>query len=176
MATYVLTLVGDDRSGLVDALSGVIAKHSGNWTQSHMSRLAGKFAGVVLVSIPSSAADEFIVDVGSLQATERLEITVESADPSQPAAGSKTVSLDMVGTDRPGIIHDVSHELAKRGVGILELETRTSEAPMAGGTLFHASAKLALPEGVSADDLIDGLEQLAGELMVDIGLTEDTGY
>ena len=50
MATsLVLTFVGDDRPGLVNAISQAVAAHAGTWLESRSVRLAGKFAGVVLV-------------------------------------------------------------------------------------------------------------------------------
>ena len=39
MDTFVLTVLGDDRPGLVDALSGVITDHGANWERSQMARL-----------------------------------------------------------------------------------------------------------------------------------------
>jgi glycine cleavage system regulatory protein len=52
MATLVLTVIGNDTSGLVDALADPIAHHGGSWDRSHMARLAGQFAGIVVVSVP----------------------------------------------------------------------------------------------------------------------------
>jgi glycine cleavage system regulatory protein len=49
----VLTVIGDDRPGLVGELSAAIAAHQGNWLESSMSHLAGKFAGIVRVACPS---------------------------------------------------------------------------------------------------------------------------
>ncbi len=47
MATYlVLTIIGEDRPGIVELLAKIISDHSGNWLESSMSQLAGKFAGV----------------------------------------------------------------------------------------------------------------------------------
>ncbi|MBL8502453.1 MAG: glycine cleavage system protein R, partial [Rhodocyclaceae bacterium] len=45
----VLTVIGDDRPGLVGELSAAISSHQGNWLESSMSHLAGKFAGIVKV-------------------------------------------------------------------------------------------------------------------------------
>ena len=59
VTTLVLTVIGDEQSGLVDALSGVIADHGGSWDESHMTQLAGKFAGIVLVTVPAPRVDEF---------------------------------------------------------------------------------------------------------------------
>ena len=62
MASYVLSVLGDDRSGLVEALSGVVSGCDGNWEKSHMTQLAGKFAGVVLVTVPDGRVDRFLAD------------------------------------------------------------------------------------------------------------------
>ena len=50
----VLTLIGPDRPGLVEALSDEIARVGGNWEQSRMARLADQFAGILCVSLPTS--------------------------------------------------------------------------------------------------------------------------
>ena len=57
MATLVLTLIGDDRAGLVNAVAEVVARHGGNWERSQMAELAGKFAGIVLVTVPDDSVD-----------------------------------------------------------------------------------------------------------------------
>ena len=53
--SLVLTFVGDDRPGLVNAVSQTVAAHGGTWLESRSARLAGKFAGVVLVGVPTKA-------------------------------------------------------------------------------------------------------------------------
>ncbi len=50
----VLTVIGDDRPGLVGELSAAISSHQGNWLESSMSHLAGKFAGIVKVAVPAA--------------------------------------------------------------------------------------------------------------------------
>ena len=79
MATLVLTAIGDDQSGLVDALSGVIADHGGNWQRSHMTQLAGKFAGIVEITVADDRADALVTDLGPLESKGLLEIIVERA-------------------------------------------------------------------------------------------------
>ena len=52
MTTYlVLTIIGEDRPGIVESLAEIISDHSGNWLESSMSQLAGKFAGILRVSV-----------------------------------------------------------------------------------------------------------------------------
>lgn len=171
MAKLVLTAIGDDHAGLVRALSGVIADHGGNWETSRMAHLAGKFAGIVLVTVPDDRVDELISDLEPLEEQGLLEITAEVSAPAPPPEGTKLV-LELVGLDQPGIVRQVSDALAIRDVNIEELETETVAAPMDGGTLFKARASLVLPDGLSADELSDVLEELAVQLMVDIDIDE----
>jgi glycine cleavage system regulatory protein len=174
MATLVLTVIGDDRSGLVAALSGVIAEHGGSWERSQMARLAGKFAGIVVVAVPDHRADALIRDLGPLETQGLLDITVERAPDDAPSRPDMVrLSLALVGSDRPGIVHDIARVLADRQVSIEELHTATREAPMAGGTLFEATATLLAPPSVPLAELQVVLEELANELMVDLSLSAD---
>jgi glycine cleavage system regulatory protein len=174
MASLVLTVIGDDRSGLVSALSGVIADHGGSWERSQMARLAGKFAGIVLVTVPDEDAEALIRELGPLGTQGLLDVTVERARDEGPVnADVARLTLELVGADRPGIVHDISRALAARQVSIEELHTATREAPMVGGMLFEASATLLAPPTVQIADLQAVLEELANELMVDLSLSAD---
>ena len=53
----VLTLIGKDRPGLVEALAATVAEHGGNWVESRMCRLGGEFAGVLRVEISETDAE-----------------------------------------------------------------------------------------------------------------------
>lgn len=168
MARMVLTLIGDDRAGLVDALSGVIAEHGGNWEESHLTELAGKFAGIVLVSVPNSKVDALVEDLAPLRQQGLLDVTAERALPEDQDVATTRLSLHLVGMDQPGIVHDVSHALAALDVSIETLETATSSAPMSAETLFTADAVLALPPTTTPEAVAEVLERLAHQLMVDI--------
>ena len=71
----VLTVIGDDRPGLVGELSATISAHQGNWLESSMAQLAGKFAGIVEVSIDAAQADALSKALGELKG---LKVTVET--------------------------------------------------------------------------------------------------
>jgi len=169
MATLVLTVFGDDRAGLVDAVSEVIADHGASWDKSYMAELAGKFAGIVLVTVPDARIDSVASGLAALESSV-LEITIHEADGSQMGAPHQELTLELFGHDHPGIIHDLSHALAERGVSIVELSTETRAAPMGGGTLFEARATLHAPVDLAVADLAVSLEVVANELSVDIEL------
>ncbi|MET0999764.1 MAG: ACT domain-containing protein, partial [Marmoricola sp.] len=68
MATFILTVLGDDRPGLVSALSAPINAHGASWERSQMSRLAGKFAGIVLVTVDDAKVEQLTADLTALSA------------------------------------------------------------------------------------------------------------
>ena len=171
MATVILTVIGDDRPGLVSILSTPISEHGASWERSQMSRLAGKFAGIVLVTIADDRFDALVADLTAL-ADQGLHVVVERT--GEPAAHeSLRLHLELLGADHPGIVAEISASLAAHGVSIEELSTDVREAPMAGGRLFEASAVLDAPATTSTDGLRSALEELADELMVEIRLSED---
>jgi len=176
MATIVITVIGDDKAGLVDALSGVVADHGGNWDRSHMSELAGKFAGIVLVTAPAGRTEALLRDLKALEQEGLFSVTAEVAtadvEPQPESSDSQVLVMKFVGPDHPGIVHEISHSLAKKGLSIEELETEVVPAPM-GGHLFRATAKVIGPGGISLDDLHDELETATPEMVIELAEATD---
>jgi glycine cleavage system regulatory protein len=174
MATLVLTILGDDRPGLVSAVSAPVSAHAASWERSEMSRLAGKFAGIVVVSAPDDRVDALTAELVALEA-QGLQVHVErsgeAALPDSPPVSDR-LQLDLLGADRPGIVAEISAALAEAHVSIDELSTDVRDAPMAGGTLFEARAVLNAPADSDTDALRAVLEALADELMVEIRLSD----
>jgi glycine cleavage system regulatory protein len=171
MATFVLTVLGDDRPGLVSALSAPIKAHGASWERSQLSLLAGKFAGIVLVSVANNRLDALVADLTALKA-QGLQVTVERSD--EPGEReSLRLNLELLGADHPGIVAEISASLAAHNVSIEELTTDVRDAPMAGGTIFEARAVLNAPPTTSAEALRSMLEGLADELMVEIRLSDE---
>jgi len=169
MASLVLTILGDDRPGLVSAVSAPISAHGASWERSEMSRLAGKFAGIVVVSVPSDRLDALVAELEALE-SQGLQVIAERTDEPAPHLFQR-LRLDLLGADRPGIVSEISAVLAEAHVSIEELSTDVRDAPMAGGTLFEARALLSAPLGGDVDALRAVLEALADELMVEIQLS-----
>jgi len=170
MATFSLTCIGDDRPGLVSALSAAVQTHGGSWERSQMARLAGKFAGILQVTVPEDRAEALAADLTALKDIGLL-VALERAD--EPVEREVVrLNLALLGADHPGIVAEISAALAGRGIGIEELTTSLREAPMAGGLLFEAQAVLEAPPATSTESLSTLLEDLADELMVEISLSE----
>ena len=170
MADLVLTLIGPDRPGLVEAVAEPIAAHGGSWLECRMAHLAGQFAGILRVEVPDAKAAALADALRRLEA-RGLRVTVESA-PGAVSLPRRTLVVDLVGLDRPGIVHEISRVLAQRGVNIEELVTDRTPAPMSAELLFRSRARVNVPEGLDAAELRSRLEKLAQDLMVQVTLAE----
>jgi len=169
MPDLVLTLLGPDRPGIVEAIADPIARHGGNWLESRMAHLAGKFAGILRLEVPAGNEAALVDALRGLE-TSGLKLTIESGPPAAGAAGARAFVLDLVGLDRPGIVREISRALADHGVNIEELTTDRTTAPMSGELLFRSRARISVPAGAEPARLREHLEQLAGDLMVQVSL------
>jgi methionyl-tRNA formyltransferase len=167
--SLVVTVIGPDRPGIVNLLSDVAQRHGANWAGSRMANLAGQFAGMVHFEVADDKAEALDSGLGALESPElRVVIARSKAGATTPAR--RRVRLELVGHDRPGIIRDLSGNLAQRGVSIEELHTQVASAAMSGESLFKVKALLAVPAELPNAELQRGLEALANEMMVDLEL------
>lgn len=169
----VVTFVGDDRPGLVNAIADKIAASGGTWLESRSAQLAGKFAGVLLAKAPDEKIAELEASLRALEAMG-LHVTIErgAVEEQKPR---RLVRLEIVGHERPRIVRDVTRALSDLNVNIEEFSSDVEGGAFTGVEMFRAAAKLKAPEGLPLDELRKALERLAGEIMVDLAVGEEDG-
>lgn len=176
LATLVMTVIGADRPGLVQLVAARVADHGGNWLESRMCRLGGQFAGILRVEVETSRREELVNALRTLE-VDGLRVIIhagggagELAAAGTAAAGGSLATVELVGTDRPGILRSVSGVFAAHGINVEELASERENAPMGGGVLFKARATVFVPAAVKLSTVRAELEELAADLMVDVKL------
>lgn len=167
MKSYlIMTVLGADRPGLVSSLAETVARHGGNWLESRMARLAGQFAGIVRIECPSETVDALL---GELQQTDNNGLTVHAVREavSEPAK-LRTLVVDVVGNDRPGIVRELSAAIASAGGNVEELTTGLESAPMSGHPMFRAHGVVSIAESADPAALTAAIESLGGDLTLDV--------
>ncbi|WP_142137221.1 ACT domain-containing protein [Acidovorax sp. SLBN-42] len=172
MPRLVLTVIGDDRAGFVETLAEAITAHGGNWEQSQMAELAGQFAGIVVVTVPNERADELRGALDGLEGLMEVSAHPGAEEPAAPREAWPHLRIDLIGSDHPGIVRDVSSVLARHGLSIESMATERRDAPISGGRLFEAHLVVRVPPGVEPSDARDDLERVASELFVDLTVEE----
>jgi glycine cleavage system regulatory protein len=161
----ILSAIGSDRPGLTQALAEAVLAAGGNWLESHLSRLGGKYVGAVLVEIDGGDLTRFEEAIRSIDATGLHVAMVPAGE--EPEGEGHPLALQLVGQDRPGIVREVTSVLAGLGVNIEDFATATENGAWSGERLFRAQAKLKIPGAVTADEVQAALEAISGEIMVD---------
>jgi glycine cleavage system regulatory protein len=174
MNDLVLTLIGEDRPGRVEAVAQAVADHGGNWLESRMIHLAGKFAGILRVEVPPDRAEALERALEGLLAGG-LKVVTEASERKRRDSGdgrrtTRVMTLDLVGLDRPGLVREISQLLVQHKVNVEELITDRISAPMSGEMLFQAHARVHVPADTDAAGLRASLERLATDLTVEIRL------
>ena len=165
--SIVLTIMADDQPGIIQTVSSTLHKHGGSWTQSSMSSLAGQFAGILLASVPSENSVACRKELHGLE-SQGLRVIARICDQTDETKETSEYTLDLLGNDRPGIVHEITTVLANHNVNVKSLETVVEAASMGGGEIFKTKAELLVPESADIDALEDDIENLANDLMVNI--------
>lgn len=124
---YMLTVVGEDRRGIVARLSHALYEAGANLGGASMTRLAGNFTIMLMVQFSGSARE---LDRVVEPVTDSLGLR-RHVDPVQGARAPKPVPdvrVTVSGADRAGIVAHITAALAEAGLNILELESDVAGA------------------------------------------------
>lgn len=165
--SYIITFISDDRPGLVETIANTVRKCDGNWQESRLSQLGGKFAGLILVSVPRSEAAALVQELSEL---DRGDISVSVTETARATASpdARTVALSIIGPDRSGIVQEVSRALARHHINVIEMDSRVSSAPMSAEMLFEARISASIPEILDVEQLRDSLDSIADQMTLEI--------
>jgi glycine cleavage system regulatory protein len=170
IGSLVMTVLGPDRPGIVEAVADLVCLHNGNWKESRLAHIQDQFAGIIEVSIDSDAKQDFLDALPGLYQSHQLQCHVSEAAGAE--GEGRLVTLECIGQDRPGIVFAVSDILNEAEANVESMDTRYQNAPMSGEQLFCATFKVRLPGHVDVNDLEEKLSRIGQELMLDVQFEE----
>ena len=166
MKSILISVLGDDKPGLLDSLSEIIVSNGGDWVESNMSTVEAKFAGILRVNVPPKNAKKLIKELTS--SNLGLQIACEETAPVT-FSDFKSYNIELIGQNHVGIINKLSHVLTYELKANVEgIKTEIIDASMSGEQLFKAQITLHLPKSVNERLIKDKLELIADEMMVEI--------
>lgn len=164
-----VTAVGEDRPGVVAAITGALEDLDANLEDSSMTILGGRFAMVLIVAVPDDVATTDVESALAPAAAElHLDVSVHGSDAVPAPPEGERHSVSVYGADRPGIVHAVARALADRGANITDLATRVIGG--ADNPVYAMLLDVTVPSSADADAVRAGLEQVAGELGVEVSI------
>lgn len=164
MHDLTVTAIGEDRPGIVAAVTGVLLEHGCNLADCSMSLLRRQFAMILLVEAPDDLSldklEKALLEPGTrlgLVTSVREVAHAETASPTRPYV------VSLYGPDRPGIVHRIASVLADRRANITDLVSR-----LAGDNVYTVIVEVDLPEDADAEGLGGELQAAAKELGIDL--------
>jgi glycine cleavage system transcriptional repressor len=163
MPLLAVTVIGQDRPGIIAETTGVLADLGLNIEDSTMTLLRGHFAMMLLTSGSTDAAT---VEEGlaGLTAEGSLSVSVREVPEEASTPSGTPYLLSVHGGDRPRIVSTLAAEVARAGGNITDLTTRLA------GELYVLSAEVDLPAGADAVALESSLREVASGLGVEVSL------
>ena len=165
---YVFSLLGTDRTGLVDQVTQAMKRSSANLEDSRMAVLGEEFAMMILCSVASEGADKLLAEMTSTASS--LDLLFQSKPTHARRLSQKMVPLqvEVKGMDHEGIVHNVVHHLVEQGISVESLDSQIVNAPYSGVPLFEMRMRVHAPASISISALRRHLEGVADELNVDV--------
>lgn len=119
---FMVTVVGEDRTGIVSHLTQALYEGGANLGEASMLRLGGNFS-IMLMTQFQGSAEELDRLIGPVVASMGLRHHVDPIQGRLHQHGSADVRVTVYGADRAGIVARVTGALAEAGLDILELES-----------------------------------------------------
>jgi glycine cleavage system transcriptional repressor len=155
---YMLTLVGEDRPGIVAAVTSALYEAGGNLGEASMMRLGGNFTIMLMVQYEGERETlEAVVEPAVKEFS--LHLHLDSIVGSLHHHLTPDVRITVFGADRAGIVARVTKALAGAGFNILDLESDVAGREDSPIYIMHIEGQAR--EGIDA--LRKALDPIAGE-------------
>lgn len=167
----IFTFISDDKPGIVECLSQVVSQNKGNWLESRLTKLAGKFAGFVQISIDSQQSESLIQALTELK-HQGIAVLVDNHAHLSSNNDFECVRLNIIGLDRPGIVNELATAFAAHHLNISDLHSFTESAAMTAEELFKAEVTLDIHTQTNMERFNEDLEDICNKLDLDWNLEE----
>lgn len=124
MKKLVISVLGQDRPGILAAVSEVVSQRRGNIENLSQTLLQSVFGAILMVSVPEEENSGELQQALSVAGAKfGLAITVHDAFPERPGPSHETQPyiVAAIGPDQQGLISSVAGRLAAHEVNIINM-------------------------------------------------------
>jgi len=164
----VLSAMGPDKPGIVNQLSRFLYDAGANLEDSRMAVLGEQFAVILLASGEHGLEAKLRPRIADIEGHTGLTVSMKTSGARQSSQPGMPCEVTAIALDHPGIVHNISHAVARRGANIESLESSSAPAPLTGSPLFTLRMVCSLPEAVRFGVFKTELEEVGVELGVDV--------
>ncbi len=170
---FIMTAFGKDRPGIAADIAEIIFEHQCNLEDSNMGRLADEFTLILLLSGKGEDLEKRLyMSCKHLEREKDIFVFIRPLDYEYPQKinGNPSVRILVEGIDQTGIVYKTCRLLASSDINIDTLSSRKKHIPNSGTVIYAMEISAGLPSAVNRETLEERLEELAGELNVEISV------
>ena len=166
-----VTVIGNDRTGIVAAVTRVLFEGGCNLEDATSTILSGHFSMMLIVSLPEgSTSQEVEKQLAPVASEFDLVITARDVHEAHLGVAEPTHVISVYGGDRPGIVYRVAEQLSAAGVNVTDLSSRV--IGLETDPVYALVLEVAAEPNTTRAVLEEGLGALKRELGVDITVNE----
>ncbi|MCD6526297.1 MAG: amino acid-binding protein [Desulfuromonas sp.] len=171
MQHFALTIIGRDRPGIVSSTAEILFQLGCNVADSSSTILGGQFAMILILSHPEISDIEQMEQAFHGLEEQGLSVFVRALKPGgeqRPDLPGELCMISVYGSDKPGIVYQVTKVLSENNINIVDLNTKligSAERPV-----YVMMCETVLPENLDDDDLKALMDELKQQLNVDISV------
>lgn len=162
MRDVMLTAVGEDRPGIVAAVTGILFDMGCNLADCAMTLLGDQFAMILLIQVPEEVSANDLRAGLKENPVSRDLLTNIGEVRHQPTSPGLPHVVSIYGADRPGIVFRVSEALARKMINITDLTSHLVNG------VYTMVLDVDVPDSLNPDEVQHDLQMVAGELGVDV--------
>jgi len=164
----VFTLVGPDRTGLVDQVAEALSRFQANLEDSRMAILGEEFSMMFLCSVEANQSQALVEEMQKVAVSLDMLVLHKQTGARKSQSGKLPLQVAVRGADHEGIVHDLVHHLVEQGISVDNLDSQLVNAPYSGVPLFEMQMRISAPASLSLSGLRRRLQQVGDELNVDV--------
>jgi glycine cleavage system transcriptional repressor len=163
----VVSVLAEDRPGILHDLSRAVRDCGCNVVESRMTLLGGEFSMLLLVSGNWNTVSKLEAALPKLG--EKLGLTLSSRRTAEREQRHDLLpyAIDVVCLDQPGIIYNLANFFAERKIGIADLSTRSYPAAQTGAPMFAVQLAVNIPADTHIGTLREEFMDFCDELNLD---------
>jgi len=163
----VISAVGEDQPGIVNALSEKILESGCNIIDTRMTVLGGEFAILMMVSGSWNTVAKLESSMSSLEKQLNLTIIAKQTEPRDQSSKKIPYMIEVVAMDHPGIVNNVAEFFSSRNINIEDLSTGSYSAAHTGTTMFTMHMVISIPAESHLGDLREHFTEFCDNLNLD---------
>ena len=166
-----LSAIGKDRTGIVSSISEILFKLGCNIEDSTMTLLSGQFAVILLLDCPKNS-DISKIKRSLNSSMKKLGLSYSVTEVDKPKTHKKNFGdyvIAVYGSDRVGIVYNVSKYLADKKINITDVQTKISGKK---DKVYIMLLEVNVPKTLKIENVKQDLKQLAKEHNVEIFINQ----